>query len=423
MNLDLDTIRDAVPNRKGRCMTRRSGQSGNVVRKGLIWHGRYYADIPGQEQRKRMSVPLGHVKEMTKSEAKRKLSAKLHELGVNTQEYLNRAINEVKLFSDEAAWWQQNRLALCKPSFQDTAGCHLDKYIVPHFGDLPVERIGEREVQAFIAKLTRTTYVSPAGVRKPLSPKSIHNIVGVLKQILGEKVWRDWNLTLPKTDPKEQRCFTEDEMRQIIGATSGQWSVLFATLAGTGMRAGEAFGLHVDDLDLEAGRIFVRRGVYKKREGTVKTPRGYRVLFIDPILADMLRQHVGTRTAGRVFETRTGSAFSKDDVRRKLHAVLRELGLPKGGLHAFRYGRVSVLRTHGVPDDLVKEWVGHSSLRTTSRYTHFQDSFRQQVARDLGSYSASSLAAGLRDGPNGPKFGQLGRQDSVVQVTENRGLT
>jgi len=169
--------------------------------------------------------------------------------------------------------WRQNRLSLCKPSFQDTAGYHLEKYLLPHLGHLPGDRIGEQEAQEFIATLTRTTYLSPAGARRQLSPKSIRNIVGVLKQILGVKIWRDWNLTIPKADPKEQRYFTEDEMRQIIGATSGQWCVLFATLAGTGMRAGEAFGLHIDDLDLEAGRIFVRRGVYKKKEGTVSSGR------------------------------------------------------------------------------------------------------------------------------------------------------
>ena len=36
--------------------------------------------------------------------------------------------------------------------------------------------------------------------------------------------------------------------------------------------------------------------------------------------------------------------------------------------------------------DLVKEWVGHSNLRTTSLYTHFRDDFRTQVARETGYF-------------------------------------
>jgi len=421
--LTRGTLRLATPNRRGPCMSRRFGQSGTVVQKGRMWHGRYYEDIPGQADRKRMSVPLGLVREITKSEARRKLREKLNELGINTAEHLERARCGVKTFGEEAAWWRQNRLALFKPSCQEAMGCHLDKYLVPRLGQLPIDSIGEKEVQEFIATLTRTTYLSPSGARRPLSPKSILNIVGVLKQILGEKVWRDWNLAIPKTDVKEQRFFTEDEMRQIVAATSGQWSVLFATLAGTGLRAGEAFGLHVDDLDLATGRIFVRRSVYHKQEGTLKTKYGYRVVHIDPALSTMLQQHIGERKAGHVFETRVGTLLSKDDVRRKLHAVLRKLGLPLGGLHAFRHGRVSILRTHGVPDDLVKEWIGHSSLRTTTRYTHFQDDFRQKWARSLGLPSSSTVESGLPVGPNGPKFEQFRTATGVWQVADNTGLT
>ncbi|MGD1157620.1 MAG: tyrosine-type recombinase/integrase [Terriglobia bacterium] len=53
------------------------------------------------------------------------------------------------------------------------------------------------------------------------------------------------------------------------------------------------------------------------------------------------------------------------------------------GLHSLRHGRVSVLRSHGCPDDLVKEWIGHSSLRTTSKYTHFTNQFRTEVVDSL----------------------------------------
>jgi integrase len=158
------------------------------------------------------------------------------------------------------------------------------------------------------------------------------------------------------------------------------------------LRAGEAFGLHLEDLDLAAGRIYVRRSIWNGKEGTIKTKRGYRVVNIDPVLASMLTAHLGARTTGRVFETRTGTPFSKSNVRRKLNPILKTLGLEPGGLHAFRHGRVSVLRASAVPDDLVLEWVGHSNLRTTSRYTHFQDDFRRQTACDVALFAQPSVA-------------------------------
>lgn len=385
-------------------MSFRSGQSGTVVRKGQMWHGRYYVDVPGEENRRRSSVPLGSVLTMKKPEAKRKLRAMLQEMGLNDDTHLERTDVGAKTFGSEAGWWKGNRLPMFKPSCQETMGSHLEKYLIPRFGSLPMTAIDGRRVQEFITDLSRTEYVWPNGVSRNLSPKTIRNIVGVLKLIMGQKVWRDWDLRLPEMPVKEQRCFSPDEMRRIVTAATGQWKVLFATLAGTGMRCGEAFGLHVDDLDLAAGSICIRRSVWNGEEGSVKTRRGYRAVNIDPTLVAMLIEHLGCRTSGRVFETRNGTPFCKGNVRRKLLQILKKLNLVPAGLHAFRHGRVSVLQANGVPGDLVKEWVGHSSLRTTSLYTHFQDDFRQRLASDMALFTRENMAEKLAGSPNGPNF-------------------
>ena len=173
-------------------------------------------------------------------------------------------------------------------------------------------------------------------------------------------------------------------MRQIVQTSSGQWRVLFDLLAGTGMRPSEACGLLVEDLDLVAGRIFARRGMYGQDEQTPKTRAGFRVVCIDAALAEVLRQWVGARTSGRVFSTRKGTALTHALIGRRVQAVIKQLRLPAASTYAFRHGRVSVLQAAGVPGDLVREWVGHSSLEITSRYTHFVDAYRQQVAQAVG---------------------------------------
>jgi integrase len=359
-------------------MTRRSGQNGSVVKKGLMWHGRYYADVPGQEQRRRMSVLLGLVSDMTKPEAKRKLREMLTELGINTSEHLERAVLVVNTFEQEAAWWKENRLSLMKPSTQDVMGGILRRYLLPHFGNLPMTAITERRVQEFITTLTRALCVH-----------TIQNVIGTLRLILGKKAWRDWDLAMPKAERKEQRYFTPEEMQRIISACSGQWQAIFATLAGTGLRGGECLALHIEDVDLSASRITVRRSVYRGRENSPKSDHAYRTITIDSGLAEILRQHIGGRTSGNLFVTQVGTRFKTDYVCRKLQSILRRLGIPKGTPHSFRHGRVSVLRAHGVPDPLVKQWIGHSSLRTTDMYSHFTEAFKEEVVNNLG--------------PNGPK--------------------
>jgi len=199
-------------------------------------------------------------------------------------------------------------------------------------------------------------------------------------------------------------------MVQIITAAKGQngaeilqWRTQFASLAGTGLRCGEGFGLHVADLDLNNGRIYVRRSVYQQQEVSVKTRKGNRVVHIEAVLVQMLRQHLSGRTSGRVFQTRNSTPFSKDNVRRKLHSILEALKLKRGGLHAFRRGRVSFLRKKGVADKIIKDWIGHSTLRMADLYTHFEDADRQQVANDLGALEGVSPLILSVIAPNAPK--------------------
>ena len=398
--LPSTTIAPATPNRKrGKSMSFRSGQSGNVVRKGLMWHGRFYVDVPGDEARRRTSVPLGSIHSMKKTEARRKLRAILEEMGLNSEQHLERATRGAKTFAMEAEWWREQKLSKYKPSCQETMGGHLDKYLIPQLGSLPIAAIDERRVQELITDLERVEYTRSDGVKKRLSPKSIRNVMGVLKLMLGKKVWRDWNLIFPEDiDPdKEQRYFTQAEMIQIVNAADGQWKILFALMAGSGLRIGEVSGLEIEDLDLAAGLIRVRRGIWKGRAITPKTKRGKRTVFIEPTLVRMLSSYLAGRTSGRVFQTASGKPHSRHNVWRKLKLILKSLGLQPGGLHAFRHGRVSMLQANGMPGDLLLEQIGHSNLKTTSGYTHFDDAFRQRMARVQGLFSQE-------DGPNGPKF-------------------
>src|SRR5439155_19053135 len=86
------TTHDKLPSvasgqrRKGqKSMSRRSGQKGQVVKKGRMWHVRYYVDVPGQDKRPRPSVPIGPCtgkSKLTRPEAERKGAEIIASLGV-----------------------------------------------------------------------------------------------------------------------------------------------------------------------------------------------------------------------------------------------------------------------------------------------------------------------------------------------------
>jgi integrase len=150
-----------------------------------------------------------------------------------------------------------------------------------------------------------------------LSRKTILNIVGVLKLVLGRKVWLAWELDLGRPKRERQRYFTQEQLRQIIEVAPGDYRVLFALLAATGLRMGEAAGLHLDDLDLDNGVISVRRSVWNGQELEPKTENAVREVDIDPALAALLRD-----TSDRV----DGSACSKRGMVRRCRLATSAIG-------------------------------------------------------------------------------------------------
>jgi len=97
----------------------------------------------------------------------------------------------------------------------------------------------------------------------------------------------------------------------------------------------------------------------------------------------IVKKYVGNRTTGRIFDSNKGTP--RGDINRyALRPLLKKLGIPPATTtHAFRHGRVSILQQNRVPGDLIKEWVGHTSLRITSKYTHFDDAYRQGIIKNL----------------------------------------
>lgn len=363
-----------------------------------MWHIRYYVDVPGQNERQRKSVPVGPCvgpHKITKSQARLKGMELITSLGVNTQEHFDRAVNPFT-FKQRVEWCRQNRSAWTegKPGPVRTMESQLEKHILPRFGDMLHQDVDETAVQEFISDLKRRTFErrnKKGDVIKTykLSRKTILNIVGVIKLVLGKKVWATWELDLGKPVKPEQPYFTDEQLTQIIAAAEGQYKVLFAVLAGTGMRIGEAAGLHVEDVDLVNGVISVRRAVWNGIEQSPKTANGVREIDIAPELVQALKEYIGTRKTGRLFKASNDSPISANNVlKRVLHPILGKLGLPKSGrlLHAFRHSRVTALRKRGTPDDLLLQWIGHSSLAVTDRYTHTDRelAYRRQMADSIG---------------------------------------
>ena|SRR2546425_1599386 len=164
--------------------------------------------------------------------------------------------------------------------------------------------------------------------------------------------------------------------------------MLYALLAGTGMRIGEVLGLEIDKhVSDDHTTIRVRQSVWNGKVQFPKTPNAIRDIDLAPSLARVLQEFIGDRKAGFLFETKAGHPISQSDIlRRHLHPILEVVGREKCGFHAFRRFRTTWLRKNRVPEDLIRYWIGHADRSVTDGYSRVKDDvkFRKKVCAEVG---------------------------------------
>jgi integrase len=165
----------------------------------------------------------------------------------------------------------------------------------------------------------RTTKVAPNGHRKarkrPLRDTGIKFILETCSSLFNyaqrnrhlspyaENPFRMIEVSrMPVEDFRPVTVFTAEQEQRFLEACDDWQFPLFLTLLLTGMRPGELVHLLLpDNLDLEAGWLYVRN---KPRLGWQVKTRNERDIPLVPILADVLRHVVGSRSTGPVLRQR-----------------------------------------------------------------------------------------------------------------------
>lgn len=170
----------------------------------------------------------------------------------------------------------------------------------------------------------------------------------------------------------------------------------------TGLRIGEALGLRWQDVDLEQGHLRVRQQlVYipgREREFTApKSVHGRRVVPLIPSAVSSLRaqhaqvlewrqqSHGAWKEHDLVFPDEIGRPLVGATVSYVLKRLLKDAGLPKFTPHALRHSTAIYLLATGVPDRVVMEILGYSSITMTTRYEHVMSTMLSDAAARLAT--------------------------------------
>jgi len=391
-----DIVRQTTPEKRkrGKCMSRRS-QVGSIEKSGKWFVVRFWKDVPGQEERVHASVricPLYGQGTLTKHERRTKALEIVMASGVNSPLQFAQTTNGVTFREQAKLFIKQKTTSKRKPVKPATLctweNC-LANWLNPNIGDLPLANVNNGVMKRLVAQM------AAAG----LSSKTIVNYCGLVKLVVasarneeGEPLFpRKWDsefIDLPIVAHQRQPKFSTETMSAIVENSTGQFRALYALLAGSGLRVGEALGLEIDKhLSKDFRTLHVRQSVWGGKTQKPKTASAVRDVDIIPALSEMLSDVVGDRKTGFVFQNAVGKPFEQSNIlRRSLHPVLESLNVPKAGFHAFRRFRATHLSKSRAPEHLMKFWMGHAKSNQTEEYVKLFDEveYRREVTDSIG---------------------------------------
>lgn len=232
-------------------------------------------------------------------------------------------------------------------------------------------------------------------IPRPLSPKTVRSIAGVVSSAFGRAI--RWGLvtTNPVTNseppvPRKRLnlALLPSEQKVLIESATGPWCLptFLDMCAATGARRGEVLALRWSDIQFGYARI--ERSLTQTDEGLefkgTKNERP-RLIELPPSALAGLEEHQKRQEEFRqrlgaeyrvdldlIFANPDGTPLKPDSISASVSLLCRRLGLPKGAsLHTLRHSHASVLLADGVDLPTVSARLGHSSIRVTADvYSH-----------------------------------------------------
>jgi integrase len=214
---------------------------------------------------------------------------------------------------------------------------------------------------------------------------------------------------VPAQPRREHSVLSAAQVNTLLdGTRDDALGALWAVLATTGLRLGEALGLNWSDLDLDRAELRIQRSLVRPTHGLhwlleePKTEKSRRAVPLLTRTVDALRWHRTRQDAekitagsaytdrGFVFATPTGEPLQGTAVYKYVwRPTLKRLGLPKVRLHDLRHSAATLWLEAGLPLKLVQELLGHASMTITADvYSHILPAYRREAADVLAAHLA-----------------------------------
>jgi site-specific recombinase XerD len=241
-------------------------------------------------------------------------------------------------------------------TIESYVGCA--RRFVAHFMKPPTQ-VGAPEVRQFMLHLNQERKLQPSTQRTYLGAIAfLFEVTLGRPEVVAHMPWpRDRQRKLPD-------ILSLGEVEKLLDAMpSLKHRAILMTAYGAGLRISEACSLQVGDIDSERGLLHVRDG---------KGGHDRCVMLAQRLLLTLREYWRVARPPGQYLFPGRGRDFITDSaVRQGLHKAMAKASLRKRVTpHGLRHAFATHLLEAGEDIRVIQALLGHSSIRTTARYTH-----------------------------------------------------
>jgi integrase len=286
-------------------------------------------------------------------------------------------------------------------------------------------RLGRIPLQKLTAQQLDRAYRQ--WLEEGLDPSSVHHLHRVLSAALHQAV--KWGVlpvsptdraSPPARSTRDKEIPTPEGIQGLIDVAEADGkpvlAAVIAVAATTGLRRGELAGLRWSDIDLQAGKLHVRRSIKNGLDGSwvVGPPKTHqtRRISLDTFTLEVLHEH-RARAEKWAFEAdvelgQDAYAFTSDPsgyqpsrpdaLTSGFARLCRHAGVEGQSLHSLRHFSASMLIASGRDVRTIAGRLGHSDATTTLRvYAHMIEGRDQDAADFLGALFAVRPPAALEE--------------------------
>lgn len=215
------------------------------------------------------------------------------------------------------------------------------------------------------------------------SRSKVNQVISAMKILWTPVLGREWDkMTLPRprgAKPLPVVLSREEVSRLFDAVTNLKHRTLLMVTYSAGLRIGETLGLKTSDIDSNRMMIHVHQGKGNKD----------RYVVLSQVALEQLRFYYKLyRPSVWLFETGKARVMSRRTAQLIMQKAVRKAGISKEvSLHTLRHSFATHLMEQGVSLAIIRQMLGHSSLKTTSIYLHVQPYAMDKVKSPLDSLS------------------------------------